>query len=73
MGPPVLHARGLMGPEGFELSVEGESGRAYTVQASDDLENWDDVMSFTNEEETTLFLDPDAEWWLRRFYRVGAE
>ena len=72
MGPPLLRARGSLGSEGFELAVEGEVSRTYQVQGSDDMQTWEDLMLFTNEEEKTLFLDTDADWWGRRFYRVLA-
>ena len=72
LGPAMLRARGSLGAEGFELAVTGELGRTYQVQGSDDLETWEDLMLFTNQEETTLFLDMDAAGWGRRFYRVVA-
>ena len=70
LGPPVLHARGPMGAEGFEMSIEGELGRTYQVQGSEDMQTWEDLMLFTNEQETTVFLDTDAAGWGCRFYRV---
>lgn len=69
-GPARLRVRLPFGPEGFEFSVEGESGRAHRLQASDDLKTWEDVFDFSNTQETTLFLDTDAALHPLRFYRV---
>jgi hypothetical protein len=73
LGAPILRARGPVTSEGFEFNIEGEYGRGYWLQGSDDLENWEDLMFFTNQQETTLFQDTTAGWWPRRFYRAFSQ
>lgn len=70
-GPPILRVRTL-GEDGFEFSVDGEEGRTYRLQASDNLRAWDDVFTFSNTEVRTLWVDPGVTFWPQRFFRVVA-
>jgi len=65
-----LTVRDRRSDEGFELVVTGQIGRNYRIQASTDLRTWIDALSFSNSEETTLFLDSKAASFSSRFYRV---
>jgi hypothetical protein len=58
--------------EGFEFSVSAEPGRVYLLQASIDLVHWVDLLTFTNSQELTVFLDTEAPFLPMRFYRVVA-
>ncbi|MBI5385264.1 MAG: immunoglobulin domain-containing protein [Verrucomicrobia bacterium] len=69
-GPPILRVRAVREGQGFEFSVDGEVGRAYRLQASDDLRHWEDVFHFTNTRVTTFFFEPEAEFLPWLFYRV---
>ena len=69
-GPPVLKVRSLEGSGEFEFVVTGEEGAWYRLQASTDLADWEDLMTFRSEQETTLFLDEDTWLFPQRFYRV---
>ena len=71
-GRSTLTARKAPHAHGFELSVSGEIGGQYRLQATDDLgtANWIDLFSFRLTEGTTNLLDPSAPAFNRRFYRV---
>ena len=67
--PPVimsasLTATGLLG----QVSVQ--AGEPYRVRASLDLQNWQDLVSFTATNSSAWFLDPAAPNQPRRFYRA---
>jgi hypothetical protein len=67
---PELKVREYLPGLGFIFAIEGEPGRAYRLQASDGLLDWEDVLEFNNTQDTTLFLDEEAEFFPARFYRV---
>jgi len=70
LAPARLAVRSRPNQDGFELTVAGEIGRSYRVQASSDLRTWTDLFSFSNSEQETVFLDSDARKFSHRFYRV---
>ena len=59
---------------GVELSITCSLRRGYRVQASDRLPatHWIDLLSFTNTQATTNFVDAAATNFNRRFYRVAS-
>ncbi len=68
-----LTARGRPNQEGFELTVTGEIGRTYRIQANSDLAgtNWVDLFTYQNTQgANTLFLDSNAGNLRQRFYRA---
>ena len=71
---PIARLRGAsaVSADGFGLSLTGESGRSYRIQAATNPAgtNWVDVISFTNPTETIQFLDTAATNLPRRFYRA---
>jgi hypothetical protein len=77
-GGTILQSRPLIGLSGrprtesggFELSIVGESMHPYRLQASTNLTTWFDLLTCTNLEPTTVFLDQAATNLPRRFYRV---
>ena len=68
---PVLTLRltGLSG--GATLVLDGEIGRSYRLQSSQDLSqsNWTNVVTVTNTAEATQFVDP-SPIAQQRFYRA---
>jgi hypothetical protein len=69
-GPPILRVRSLEESGGFEFQISGERGCSYRLEASTDLVDWEDLMTFRSEQETTVFLDEAAWFFPQRFYRV---
>jgi len=55
---------------GFEISVNGELGRAYRLQTSDDLRVWSDVCTYTNAEYLARLTDAAATNRANGYYRV---
>jgi hypothetical protein len=56
--------------DGFRLTISGEVGRAYRLQAASNFStgNWQDLFAWTNTTGTTQFLD--VTQLPRRFYRA---
>lgn len=69
---PYLATEGL-GQNGFEMRVRGVPNRRHRIQASGDLQTWQDLLTFQNSQENTMFVDPDTGANPRRFYRVRLE
>jgi len=65
-----LRVRPPVTAEGFEFSVSAEPGRIYVLQGSTDLVAWTDLLTFSNSQELTVFLDTQAPFRPMRFYRV---
>ena len=55
---------------GFEIAIEGETGCSHRLQASTDLRSWTDLLTFSNAQTTTHYLDEEALFYSCRFYRV---
>jgi hypothetical protein len=57
---------------GFQLSLTGEIGRAYRIQAVTNISStdWQDIAGFTNTTATMLFLDSNTTNFPQRFYRA---
>jgi hypothetical protein len=70
--PAQLRGRVLTNSAGFQLTITGEIGRTYRLQASADLQvsNWVDLFTFTNTLGTTNFIDSYATNLPKRFYRA---
>jgi hypothetical protein len=65
-GQTLLAAARL--PDGsVQFQIDGLSPTAYTIEASEDLQNWIELGSGTL---PASFTDPDAAIFLRRFYRA---
>lgn len=54
----------------LRLSLSGDVGRAYFVEASVDLVTWTLLITFVSDSATTKFVDPQAQDTQRRFYRT---
>jgi hypothetical protein len=65
---PSVNALRNLGGGAFELELNGEIGRRYAIQASDDLVNWRTIGSATNTTGVLRFTDPHAN--SRCFYKV---
>jgi uncharacterized delta-60 repeat protein len=71
-GPPILRVHPPTDSDGFVFSVDAEVGRAYVVQASEDLRTWEEIFTFSNAQVSTLFEDTEAWAYPHRAYRVLA-
>ena len=52
------------------LMLNVEPGRAYKVEASEDLETWEEIGSFTSSNAAQTFLDETSAGKPQRFYRL---
>ena len=58
-------------PEGgVRLSLLGDIGRTYFIEATSDLKTWTLLTSFVSEKSSTEFLDGEAQNSRQRFYRA---
>jgi hypothetical protein len=55
----------------FNLTIFGQVGSNYTLQASTDLVNWASVLNFTCTNSPTIVVDPGAKYFGARFYRLA--
>ena len=69
--PPLLSSGGFNTSGGFHLSVYGQTGQAYTLQASTNLVNWVSILNFTCTNSPTYVVDPAAKNFRYRFYRLA--
>jgi hypothetical protein len=53
-----------------QVTLEGNPGEHYEVEASTNLVHWSDLLSLTNASGTIQFNDPNAVGFRRRFYRA---
>jgi len=60
----------LSGNGAFQLSVSGQIGQAYTLQASTNLTSWISLLTFTCTNSPMPVADPTAKNFGRRFYRL---
>jgi len=54
----------------FQVWLPGEDGKAYRVEASDDLIHWSTVSDTIAEDGEVQFVQPDMREFKHRFYRV---
>jgi hypothetical protein len=69
--PLLLSPTGFNTNGGFQLSVYGQIGQAYTLQASTNLLNWVSILNFTCTNSPTYIVDPVAKNFDYRFYRLA--
>jgi hypothetical protein len=55
---------------GFRLPFKGVLDHTYQIQASTNLVNWTNLLTFTNTVERNEFIDPEALQYQLRFYRL---
>ncbi len=67
---PVIHAPARAADGTFSMTVSGEAGRSYRVEASTDLRSWTAVGNVTGAATPQPFSDPGARTLPFRFYRV---
>lgn len=69
---PILHLgrREFVTPDSFRLSLSGEAGMKYAIEASSDLRTWEPVSQGTLVGSTGEFVDSDAARSNMRCYRV---
>ena len=66
----ILSVR-LLNGGGVELSVFGEAGKSYALEASTNLVTWSVLRAFTCTNVPTVVVDGTAQASGRRFYRVA--
>ena len=59
--------------EGFRLILEGEIGQSYVIETSVGLGSWSSLAMILNETGTVEYLDKQASFLSRRFYRIRSE
>ncbi len=67
---PKLKGMKLSLLHGFQYSITGELGRTYTLEASQDLNQWISLSDVTNTNVVSVFLESTATDTSYRFYRV---
>jgi hypothetical protein len=65
-----LDAPTFVSGTGFRFPIEGVINRTYQIQASTNLANWINLLTFTNLVERSEFTDTNALQLPRRFYRL---
>lgn len=68
--PPPPQTQSGIPDTGFTLSLGLETGRAFRVQGSTDMQRWQDLTNFTSSSMALQFIDAAATNFSRRFYRV---
>jgi uncharacterized delta-60 repeat protein len=68
---PVIYSPSLARDGTFSMTVSGEAGRAYRVEASSDLRSWSAIGPVTGAVTPQPFTDAGAINFPYRFYRVG--
>ena len=58
-------------PEGFVLTLTGDFGARYEIQASTNLSDWINLAPLTNTYGTLQFTDPGATNSNLKFYRAA--
>lgn len=53
-----------------QLQLMSDINNSYTIQASTNLINWDNILTLTNTSGTISFIDANATNYPRRFYRA---
>ena len=70
MPPNLSSASSGLSAEGFHLSLEGDAGVSYGIEASTNLLNWTPLITVTNSSGSLNWVDPEAGNFSRRFYRA---
>lgn len=61
-------------PAGIRLRIEGESGRSYQIESSENLVNWSPLeVGLVNNEVVIEIFDPEFEGIQQRFFRAVAQ
>ncbi|MGA2556269.1 MAG: LamG-like jellyroll fold domain-containing protein, partial [Verrucomicrobiota bacterium] len=68
--PPRLASAGFSSDGTFQLMAYGQTGQAYTLQASTNLTSWISLLTFTCTNSPMSVADPTAKNFGRRFYRL---
>jgi hypothetical protein len=67
---PRLANAGFSLNGGFQLTVSGQIGQAYTLQTSTNLRSWTSLLIFTCTNSPVSIVDPTAKNFSHRFYRL---
>ena len=63
-------ASGGLSGDGFKVSLTGEVGASYSIEASTNLVNWTPLVTLTNSNGSVNLVDPAAARFNQRFYRA---
>ena len=58
---------------GAILRIDGPLGRTYSIEASENLKDWNEIGTMRSEETETYFFDPEAVLHKSRFYRLKSD
>jgi len=70
-GPPTLTSLGYFGTSGFWFTLNLVEGQTARLQASTNLQHWDDLLALTGGPAPITVGDPAARFLPRRFYRLA--
>jgi hypothetical protein len=71
VAPMLLYSQNSYANGSFQLQLTTIAGRSYVVQASTDLVNWVALTTNLAPSNITIFIDPSATNFPRRFYRAA--
>ncbi len=67
---PQLKGMKLSVLRGFQYAIVGESGQTYTLEGSEDLQQWTSLTDVKSTNVVSVFLEPTATNQVYRFYRA---
>jgi hypothetical protein len=73
VGRPRLGLLVVLPNDELQLTIDGELGRSYTIEASSDLVTWKPIASVENNDGTLRFSDAELRNLSARFYRIVVE
>ena len=73
VGRPRLSLLVVLPNDEVQLTIDGELGRTYTIEASSDLVTWKPIASLENNDGTLRFSDAELRNLSQRFYRIVVE
>ena len=54
----------------FQMTLNGEIGRVYAIEWSNDVIDWAELLTLTNRTGSTNIIDHPLDPWVPRYYRV---
>ena len=72
-GAPQLGSLTVLPGGTLSIGIQGELARSYVIESSSDLVSWEPIAVVENSNGTLQFVDPQANTFDQRFYRVSIE